>query len=133
MALRFRNHLNAATGLRLSTTLAFDHPTPTALAEHLRRQILPEQEDPAIALLMELERLESVISAASVREDGVRQRISNRLQALLRVVDGKPRSDGNVFVSKILSATPDEVFKLIDDLGETTAYGVSGEAITDGE
>ncbi|WP_016701026.1 type I polyketide synthase, partial [Actinoalloteichus spitiensis] len=30
-----RNRLQTATGLRLSTTVAFDHPSPTALATHL--------------------------------------------------------------------------------------------------
>ncbi|BBZ52782.1 type I polyketide synthase [Mycobacterium heidelbergense] len=35
-----RNRLKADTGLALSRTLVFDHPTPTALAEHLRQQLL---------------------------------------------------------------------------------------------
>ncbi|MGX1887870.1 type I polyketide synthase, partial [Streptomyces sp. NPDC055287] len=36
---QFRNHLNAATDLGLPTTLAFDHPTPAALAQHLYQQL----------------------------------------------------------------------------------------------
>ncbi len=38
-ALQFRNRLNAATGLRLAVSVALDHPTPAALAEHLLSQV----------------------------------------------------------------------------------------------
>ncbi|MFI2215100.1 type I polyketide synthase, partial [Streptomyces sp. NPDC020141] len=52
LSVRLRNRLVSATGLRLPTSVLFDHPTPTALAAHLRDQILgvPDPTDTAAAL-----------------------------------------------------------------------------------
>ncbi|MGW3233895.1 beta-ketoacyl synthase N-terminal-like domain-containing protein, partial [Kitasatospora sp. NPDC001095] len=38
-AVELRQLLNSATGMNLSSTLVYDHPSPTALAEHLRASL----------------------------------------------------------------------------------------------
>ncbi|WP_420822217.1 type I polyketide synthase, partial [Streptomyces antioxidans] len=58
-AVELRNRLSAATGLKLPTTIVFDHPNPTVLADHLRVELLgpdgteaeglAELADPALA------------------------------------------------------------------------------------
>ncbi|OLZ48055.1 hypothetical protein BS330_34190 [Amycolatopsis keratiniphila subsp. nogabecina] len=64
-AVELRNQLNAALGLRLTATLVFDHPTPAALAEHLRGELhgtapervvtarqAPADDDPVVIVAM---------------------------------------------------------------------------------
>ncbi|MGY0055443.1 type I polyketide synthase [Streptomyces sp. LZ34] len=44
-AVELRNRLSAVTGLRLATTLVFDHPSPGALARHMWEQLDLEADD----------------------------------------------------------------------------------------
>ncbi|MFJ9034178.1 type I polyketide synthase, partial [Streptomyces sp. NPDC102274] len=47
-AVELRNGLNTVTGLRLPATMVFDYPTPSALADHMRDELLgTEAEAPA--------------------------------------------------------------------------------------
>ncbi|AOS63982.1 type I polyketide synthase [Actinoalloteichus hymeniacidonis] len=46
-AVRLRDRLAASTGLRLPSTLVFDHPTPQALVRHLEAEILGTSAEPS--------------------------------------------------------------------------------------
>ncbi|MFJ6200098.1 type I polyketide synthase [Micromonospora sp. NPDC092111] len=118
-AVELRNRLSAATGVRLSATLVFDHPTPTALADQLRAE-LGFTGDAAGGLLAELDRLEVTV-AGLTPEEIERNRVTVRLQSLLaKLNETLSTTAGTTLVDRLESASADDVFDLIDkELGMT--------------
>ncbi|MFJ5226871.1 SDR family NAD(P)-dependent oxidoreductase [Streptomyces sp. NPDC088400] len=116
-AVELRNRLAVAIERTLSPSLAFDFPTPRALAAHLRTEVLGSAAtDLVFAHLAELHTSLSSLDA----DEAVRDRVVGRLQGLLAALTDtaahqdrrpEPETDDD---SDIEAATADEVFAILD-------------------
>lgn len=114
-AIELRNRLNAATGLRLPATLIFDYPTPDALADHIRTQLVPEDAGP-MSILAELDRLELAFAQVPVDPE-LHERVAGRLEVLRSrwgALQGDPDQKAD-HEFDFDAATDSEVFEMLDN------------------
>ncbi|KAA6199165.1 polyketide synthase, partial [Streptomyces parvus] len=121
MAVELRNLLDVATGQTLPATLAFDHPTPTALAAYLRVLLVSGQGPAAVAgaesTVAHLEKLEAALAETPPDSEETAvllarlRDLTDRLGAAATVPPARSRPQNEVI--DLESASADDLFDLI--------------------
>ncbi|ADP82245.1 KR domain protein [Pseudofrankia inefficax] len=124
-AVRLRNDLSAATGLRLAATAVFDYPNPRALAGQILAELAPRTPAPPPgSIVADLDRLATALtSLAPGDEQRVRATASLReLVATLGDTGSAPERD---VLARIGASSGEEIFAFIDNelAGSSSAGG----------
>ncbi|MGF2946896.1 SDR family NAD(P)-dependent oxidoreductase, partial [Mycobacterium sp. Lab-001] len=122
-AVELRNRLKTATGLTLSPTAIFDHPTPSALAEYLDAELassptpsVDTQQDPLARFNDAARQLQTVLDRPDWSPED-RARLGGRLQAMLAGLTAPPEPAYSEapFDDDITTATESQLFALLDE------------------
>ncbi|MEY8016514.1 SDR family NAD(P)-dependent oxidoreductase [Mycobacterium servetii] len=122
-AVELRNRLKTATGLTLSPTVIFDHPTPSALAEYVDAEIATgtvasgdKQPNPMARFNDIARELQALLDRPGWNTDD-RARLSARLQVMLAGLTAPPEPEyADVpFDDDINTATESQLFAILDD------------------
>ncbi|ANZ41987.1 hypothetical protein BBK82_44710 [Lentzea guizhouensis] len=109
-AVELRNELTAATGVQLSPTLVFDHPTPAALARHLRDTLAPSGRKVARVKLDEVAALLSGLAVDADDHASITEQLEDLLTRWRRTAGPtEPDSDDDLD-----AASDEELFSLVD-------------------
>ncbi|MEU1313364.1 SDR family NAD(P)-dependent oxidoreductase [Streptomyces cinnamoneus] len=117
-AMELRNELNTATGLRLPATLAFDYPSPAAVAGHLAAELADGDQDALAPVKEQIDQLVELLARIEPSEEE-RTGIAGRLRALAaewdRAAEGTPGHRDADADTDVTGASADELFELLDD------------------
>ncbi|MEY9862675.1 acyl transferase domain-containing protein [Catenulispora sp. GAS73] len=111
-AVELRNRIDTATGLRSAATVAFNHPTVSALAEHIHSVLAPEPPSPQDMLRAVLDTIRPSLPDS---DDGARGAVAALLHSALAQWDLGGDQRRPALQDKIHSASDDEIFALIDN------------------
>ncbi|MBL1097384.1 type I polyketide synthase [Streptomyces coffeae] len=123
-SIELRNRLNTVTGLRLSATLAFDHPTSAAIAAHVLAQYgLDGPDDGPDDVFEEIDRLEAAVLGLAgdpAHDSATTDRIDTRLRTLMARWGGALRTGPEPEAEHHFgTATDSELFDFLDQELET--------------